>query len=419
MKRFLWSLGIVSLLGLANCGGESSEEAKALLQKILNLVGIPHNIVVNICQDSNKNGICGLGEQKVSLVIKKGESVATIWEKILQSEDGRYLLETYNPEKPILVELQDVAKVNYDEGKFTLVFDGFETREDDNETKEISILGSMVDADAITVAEANKFRTLNNEEAQDKFYVMLLNDLETNINTLRRDGLDSTKAVKATIKEMGDETKANQAVADSINACADDQACVDREIEKVSNELIITESESAEITNKNESSQTVEPTAQPIAQSGEATPQPVAQSGEPTPQPVAQSGEEFQNGKWVKPSQSVCESNGGSYNGDCDANWENAKIICSAIGGVLPNIETLKTVITDCGGGIDDFSNNRENESYQACYKEKGFTSNIYWSSTTFVSNSSEAWAIGFDAGNLLLGSKENEPSVRCVRGGE
>ena len=395
MKRFLLSLGIVSLLGLANCGGESSEEAKALLQKILNLVGIPYNIIVNICQDNNENGICGLGEQKVSLVIKKGESVATIWEKILQSEDGRYLLETYNPEKPILVELQDVAKVNYDEGKFRLVFDGFKTREDDNETKEISILESMVDADSITVAEADKFRTLNNEEAQYKFYVMLLNDLETNINTLRRDGLDSTKAVEATIKEMGDETKANQAIADSINACADDQACVDREIEKISDELIITESESAKITNKNENNQTVEPTAQP----------------------VAQSGEEVQSGTWAKPSQSVCESNGGSYNGDCDANWENAKTICSAIGGVLPNIETLEAVVNDCGGVIGD--DNSENKSYQACYEEKGFTSNIYWSSTTFVSNSSEAWAIGFDAGNLLLGSKENEPSVRCVRGGE
>ena len=378
MKRFLWSLGIVSLLGLANCGGGSSEEAKALLQKILNLVGIPYNIIVNICQDNNENGICGLDEQKVSLVIKKGESVATIWEKILQSEDGRYLLETYNPEKPILVELQDVAKVNYDEGKFRLVFDGFKTREDDNETKEISILESMVDADAITVAEADKFRTLNNEEAQDKFYVMLLNDLETNINTLRRDGLDSTKAVEATIKEMGDKTKANQAVADSINACADDQACVDREIEKISDELIITESESAEITNKNESNQTVEP-----------TPEPVAQSGEPTPQPVAQSGEEVQNGTWAKPSQSVCESNGGSYNGDCDANWENAKIICSAIGGVLPNRETLSEIVTDCGGYIGISYNNSVNESYQACYREKGFSPLHYWSSTTSVHNSS------------------------------
>ena len=399
MKRFLWSLSIVSLLGLANCGGGNSEEAKALLQKILNLVGIPHDIVVNICQDNNNNGFCESIEPHVSFVIKKGESVATSWEKILQSEDGRYLLETYNPEKPILVELQDVGKVNYDEGKFTLVFDGFETREDDNETKEISILESMVDADAITVAEADKFRTLNNEEAQNKFYMMLLNDLETNINTLRRDGLDSTKAVKVTIKEMGDETKANQAVADSINACADDQTCVDREIEKISDELIITESESAEIINKEDD-----------------------QTAEPTSQPVAQSGEEVQNGKWVKPSQSVCESNGGFYYGGsyysyCDANWENAKTICSAIGGVLPNIETLSEVVTDCGGVIDD--DNSENESYQACYEEKGFNYNHCWSSTTDVSYSFLAWIVRFYLGNVTRASKEDENSVRCVRGGE
>jgi len=207
---------------------------------------------------------------------------------------------------------------------------------------------------------------------------------------------NSKEAVEATIKEMGDETKANQAVADSINACADEQTCVDKEIEKVSDELIITESESAEITNKNESTQ---------------------------------SGEEVQNGKLVKPSQSVCESNGGrweTYNDDCLAPWETAKTICSATGGVLPNIETLNAVVTDCGGesyvwasdGYEDKAErNMANESYQACYKEKGFNGSWYWSSRTLEEHSSAAWEVYFYYGaDYYYGKSDNFSYVLCIR---
>jgi len=168
LKRLMWLLSLIGVLSFTSCG-VGSDEAKELLQRLLRLVGIPHDIVVNICQDNNNNGFCESIEPHVSIVMNQGDTAQTLWQKITETADGQYLLETYNPEKPILVELQDVAKVNYDEGKFTLVFDGFETKEDDNETKEISILESMVDADAITVAEADKFRTLNNEEAQNKF----------------------------------------------------------------------------------------------------------------------------------------------------------------------------------------------------------------------------------------------------------
>jgi uncharacterized caspase-like protein len=38
--------------------------------------------------------------------------------------------------------------------------------------------------------------------------------------------------------------------------------------------------------------------------------------------------------KWIKPTNSVCEANGGElYKGVCQANWKNAKKICSASGG--------------------------------------------------------------------------------------
>nr|WP_255494513.1 DUF1566 domain-containing protein [Sulfurovum sp. bin170] len=217
---------------------------------------------------------------------------------------------------------------------------------------------------------------------------------------------------------MGDETKANQAQADKINGCDNNQTCVDEEIKKISNELIITDSEVAEIKAKEQPSQETSATL-----------------SEPTPTPVA-GGEEIQYGQWVKPSRSVCESSGGNYGEfttsaddgtkyegtlytECWANWENAHTICSATGGVLPNNETLKAVVTDCGGVIDDYENNRNSESYQACYREKGFTSSYYWSSTSDASDSSNAWIVNFSNGHVDWNDKTYELSVRCVRGGQ
>jgi hypothetical protein len=379
-------------------------------------VGISQTLIVNVCQDSNRDGMCNIGEIQAKVTINKGDSVDDIWRKIALNSDGQYFLETYNPEFPILLELQDTSKVDYDNGKFTLAFDGFQTNEQ-NETKEISVLESMVDADAISKAEADSFRTLTNAEAQEKFYNTLLSDLETNINTLRRDGLDSKRAVTATIKEMGDETKANQEIADKINSCGDDQSCVDEEIKKVSDELIITEKESNPI---------IQPTATP-------TPTP-----EPTTVPVA-GGEEVVYGKWVKPSKSNCKSNGGFFHSDgfihyydedgkeyynekyyneCNANWKNAKSICNISGDVLPNIKTLRNVIINCGGNLN--KNDIENEAYKACYKEKGFTSNNYWSSTTYALDSIYALTGDFFySEDNHVRVKTHELHVRCVRGGQ
>jgi len=60
------------------------------------------------------------------------------------------------------------------------------------------------------------------------------------------------------------------------------------------------------------------------------TPQPTTIS---TPKPKITS-------KWIRPTKSVCKANGGEIdNGECIANWENAKKICSASGGKLPTRE--------------------------------------------------------------------------------
>ncbi len=97
--------------------------------------------------------------------------------------------------------------------------------------------------------------------------------------------------------------------------------------------------------------------------------------------------------KWITPSSSVCRANGGKVESDgCKANWENAKKICSVMGRRLPNINELKKVVTDCGGTSgtinlhnDNWGNignkNKNNKSYQSCYKGKEFSSEVsYWS---------------------------------------
>ncbi len=128
--------------------------------------------------------------------------------------------------------------------------------------------------------------------------------------------------------------------------------------------------------------------------------------------------------KWLKPSDSVCRANGGKIDkyGICEATWQNAKKICSASGGQLPSRDDFHKVITDCGGIADADSGerdkNRNNSSYQSCYKQKGFIStNFYWSSTTYASDTSYAWVVGFYYGYGSWDSKTDESYVRCVRG--
>ena len=131
------------------------------------------------------------------------------------------------------------------------------------------------------------------------------------------------------------------------------------------------------------------------------------------------------NSKWITSSNSVCKSHGGKVDSDgCRANWENAKEICSASGGSLPRIEVLKGVITDCGGEVTTdrgtiWDTNAANSSYQSCYKEKGFTSGYYWSSTIHASNTNHAWYVLFYGGYTHSYGKSGNNHVRCVRAGQ
>jgi len=127
--------------------------------------------------------------------------------------------------------------------------------------------------------------------------------------------------------------------------------------------------------------------------------------------------------KWITPSNSVCKANGGKiYKGVCQANWKNAKKICSQSGGQLPSRVDFHNVITACGG-IADADNNKQwnknikNSSYQSCYKQKGFSDNDwYWTREIYEKDSSLAWSVYFRGGGDYWYYKTNNSYALCVR---
>ena len=242
MKKFMWVLILLSIFGLSGCGSESSKEAKELQKKIINLVGIPPEIVANICQDDNLNKVCDNNELQAKVSFKLNDSLQTIWAKLTQTAEGRYLLETYDPSKPLLLELEDKESQYFTE-QFTIPFNGFKVEE---EEKELSILQSMVDSEYLQESQVKAIRETNSKD----FYNVLLKDFEVNLKTLNENDISTPRAVEANIKEVADELLAN-GVADTLpqtlNECNGTQICIDDILNPLSQELQIDENESNEI----------------------------------------------------------------------------------------------------------------------------------------------------------------------------
>jgi len=131
------------------------------------------------------------------------------------------------------------------------------------------------------------------------------------------------------------------------------------------------------------------------------------------PQPViVQPSPVITSSKWITPTKE-------------EVSWEKAKELCRENGARLPTFEELKKVVTDCGGILNneifgaDIAKNKKNNRYQKCYKQKGFNSSYYWSSTTSAFNNDYAGVVLFRNGLQNSYRKDTSNYVRCVRAGQ
>jgi hypothetical protein len=185
MKKYIWITGIITALGLVNCNS-SSEEAKELLSQILTVVGIPQDMIVNICQDDDGNGFCS------SIELGNISSIKNSWfKKIILGEDNSYELKNYDPNKKIIMQLQS-DDVQYNDGNFSLEYKGT--------TTELSILQSMVDAEDISEEDTVEVKKM---EGKDTFDEILLSSLMKNLNRYMNNNMRHKDARDSNLKELG------------------------------------------------------------------------------------------------------------------------------------------------------------------------------------------------------------------------
>ena len=106
--------------------------------------------------------------------------------------------------------------------------------------------------------------------------------------------------------------------------------------------------------------------------------------------------------------------------------WKKAKQFCESNGGRLPTISELKEVIKDCEGVVVNYDDNDwdnltntniANQFYQSCYKRKGFSSNTYYWSSTFVNDfRGYVWFVFFKDGDVNARDKDYNNYFRCIK---
>lgn len=254
MKKIILMITLLSSIWFTACGS-GDKEAKELLQRILNLVGIPYSIVVNICQDNNNNNFCEDKEVLAKATINSSDNIDTIFQKIFDDGTNAYWINNLDPDKKLLLVMQDTDRVLYDNGKFTLPFTINPSREE-NASKELSILEAMVDEKYLNANEVIAVKTM---DSVDKFYDVLLQDLIKNFNILKGKNLDSSISILANLEYMAKELRVKGIAKDlpaSVNACNGDSVCVDAIINTVFKDLEISDAEATQIANQSNSEET-------------------------------------------------------------------------------------------------------------------------------------------------------------------
>ena len=135
-------------------------------------------------------------------------------------------------------------------------------------------------------------------------------------------------------------------------------------------------------------------------------------------------------------SDKFCHSYDGLYWSDAPSDkmtWDDAITYCENLGGRLPNITELRTIIINCPGtmtggacainepdhlGDSDHSEadcccDGSAESYSALGDSKG---TYFWSSSEQSVNAEYAWHVNFAYGSVYSNFKYNLYYVRCLK---
>jgi hypothetical protein len=234
MKKFIWLFGLLAIVSFTSCK-KSSDEAKELLDRILMVIGIPHNILVNICQDNNDNGFCDMGEFRVKLTINKNDTAEDIWRKLQLNADGSYLLEHHDPTKNIIMEMQDREHLTHNEGKFSFFYNPM--------TRELSFLQALVDSEYLTQESILSAQEMNNRPALDS---ALLISFFYNQNLLMNNNLSLSVAMGSNFEYIANALKEldiTNTLPLRLDACGGEQVCIDKILDPTILRLKIDDSE--------------------------------------------------------------------------------------------------------------------------------------------------------------------------------
>ncbi len=239
IKKILFMLNTIFILSFVGCGGNSSKEAKELLNQILNLVGIPQEIVINICQDSNDNGFCDADEIQRKITFNKKESIDSILAKVKFQIDGTYLLENYEPTKKILMEIENNSTAQ----RVTLTYQPT--------TQELSILQSLIDNNLIKEEELRRIKESTFRDSLDR---VLLENIFENQTLLESHNLiyrDATIRNLEYIAEGLRDVNISSGFIDALENCENNSSCQDRIFIDVNEQTQITKKEAEIIAETN------------------------------------------------------------------------------------------------------------------------------------------------------------------------
>jgi len=240
MKKFLFMIGIVIIFIFTGCGSsKSSDEGKALLKHSLQLVGIPPEIVVNICQDDNNNGSCDVGELQAKINVNQNDSIAQMWEKVKFDTGGRYILENYDPTKNIIMEIDGKKSAEYNNVDLSLKYKA--------DTEELSVLQAVVDADFLNEEDVTKFKALENRENIDR---AIFNGLTKNQTLLEEQNLSTKTALSINLEEIAKgliQLDVSKELPEQLEQCGNSDSCIEELINNTTKEIELTEDEAREL----------------------------------------------------------------------------------------------------------------------------------------------------------------------------